>query len=43
VSLLLRAIQNDQVPEDARIMATVLLRRVFSADFPDFFPKVNLK
>lgn len=41
VSLLMRAIQNPQVPEDSQIMATVLLRRVFSSDFQEFFPKVS--
>jgi hypothetical protein len=40
VTLLLRAIQNAQVAEDGQIMATVLLRRVFSSDFQDFYPKV---
>lgn len=40
VTLLLRAIQNPQLLEDNQVMATVLLRRVFSSDFQDFYPKV---
>lgn len=43
VTLLLRAIQNPQVMEDCQIMATVLLRRVFSSDFQDFYPKVSFQ
>jgi hypothetical protein len=40
VTLLLRAIQNPVNTEDSQIMAAVLLRRVFSSDFQEFFPKV---
>ena len=43
VTLLIRAIQNPHEVEDNQIMATVLLRRVFSSDFQDFFPKVRFK
>lgn len=43
VTLLLRAIQNKQIAEDCQIMATVLLRRVFSTDFPEFYLKVTYK
>lgn len=41
ISLLTRAISNFQIQEDSRIMATVLLRRVFSSDFQDFYPNVR--
>ncbi|XP_070496261.1 importin-5 [Chironomus tepperi] len=41
VGLLLRAISNAQVHEESRLMAAVLLRRVFSSDFQDFFPKLT--
>ncbi|CRK99390.1 CLUMA_CG012554, isoform A [Clunio marinus] len=40
VTLLLRAIQNAQVDEDRKSIASVLLRRVFSSEFQDFFPKL---
>lgn len=43
VSLLLRAVQNVQASEEARLMAAVLLRRVFSSDFQDFFPKLPVE
>jgi hypothetical protein len=42
VSYLLEAIQNAQVPEDGRVMAAVLLRRLFSSDFHAFYTGVSL-
>lgn len=33
--------QNGPKPDDERQMAAVLLRRVFSSEFADFFGKVN--
>jgi hypothetical protein len=41
VTLLLSAILNDGLGEELRQMAAVLLRRLFSAEFMDFYPKVN--
>lgn len=37
VTHLLGAVQNQQMAEDARMMAAVLLRRLFSAEFQDFY------
>lgn len=41
ITLLLRAIANASIPEDGRVMAAVMLRRVFTTDFPDFYPKLT--
>lgn len=40
MSHLLGAIQNATVGDEARQMSAVLLRRVFSNDFMDFYPKL---
>jgi hypothetical protein len=40
VTFLLSAILNDALGEELRQMAAVLLRRLFSAEFMDFYPKV---
>ncbi|EAT37896.1 AAEL010159-PA [Aedes aegypti] len=37
VTHLLGAVQNPQMTEEARMMAAVLLRRLFSAEFQDFY------
>lgn len=40
MSHLLGAIQNASLGDEARQMSAVLLRRVFSNDFMDFYPKL---
>ena len=40
MQLLLRFICDGQVTEDLRGMAAILLRRLFSSEFMDFYPKV---
>ncbi|KAK7864488.1 hypothetical protein R5R35_003107 [Gryllus longicercus] len=40
ITLLLAAIRNGAFTEDARQMAAVLLRRLFSAEFNEFYPKL---
>lgn len=37
---LLNSLQDASKPEDERQMATVLLRRLFSTEFMEFYPKV---
>ncbi|KAL1491195.1 hypothetical protein ABEB36_011831 [Hypothenemus hampei] len=41
ITFLLEAIQNASLREDARQIAAVLLRRVFSNDFIEFYPKLT--
>lgn len=41
VTFLLSSVHNASMGEELRQMAAVLLRRLFSAEFMDFFPKVN--
>lgn len=40
ISHLLSAIHNGNLADDARQISAVLLRRVFSNDFLDFYPKL---
>lgn len=42
VTFLLSSVQNAAMGEELRQMAAVLLRRLFSAEFMDFYPKVNI-
>lgn len=42
VICLMNSIQDSSKPEDERQMASVLLRRLFSSEFMDFFPKVGI-
>lgn len=41
VAFLLNAVQDATKSEEERHMAAVLLRRVFSTQFMEFFPKVS--
>ncbi|XP_014231665.1 importin-5 [Trichogramma pretiosum] len=41
VQLLLQFICDGSVPDELRGMAAVLLRRLFSAEFTDFYPKID--
>ncbi|KAF6207377.1 hypothetical protein GE061_018618 [Apolygus lucorum] len=43
VLYLLNTVQNVAQSEEARQMASILLRRLFSSDFGDFFPKLPLE
>lgn len=41
VTFLLSSVHNAGIEEELRQMAAVLLRRLFTAEFMEFFPKVN--
>jgi hypothetical protein len=41
VTFLLNSVHDAGMEEELRQMAAVLLRRLFTAEFMDFFPKVN--
>lgn len=41
VTFLLSSVHNAGMEEELRQMAAVLLRRLFTAEFMEFFPKVN--
>jgi hypothetical protein len=43
VTFLLTTICNGTQAEEMRAMAAVLLRRLFSSEFMDFYPKVTIK
>lgn len=40
---LLAAIQNAQLSEECRLMAAVVLRRLFTSEFYDFYSKVGIE
>lgn len=42
MTFLLSTICNATLAEDMRAMAAVLLRRLFSSEFMDFYPKVDI-
>lgn len=41
VTNLLAGIHNNQLAEDARLMSSVLLRRLFTSDFLEFYQEVS--
>jgi len=41
VTMLLESISNKEIPEEGRSLAAVMLRRLFSSDFTEFFSKLS--